>query len=397
MAYTHILVPAFRLFILLAAATAGTAVMAAPARPSDDAVVLATIPAGRSAPSSNLRLAEAELSREPGNLKLAVRVARLAIDEGRNWSDPRRYGQAQAALAPWWNDSHPPEEARVLRAVILQALHDFKPALADLDAIIEQTPRNAQARLTRAFVRLVVGDVKGAAQDCRSLPDNIISLAVAACRSRVEALSGAGAQSYERLRQVLERDGQSTAAMRRFALSIIADMAIGLGRNDDAGRYFKEAAAIGDSDVPLLAATADYLLDNGRAAEVLPLLDGKGNADVLILRRTIAAKRTGDPRLAEWAAILNERFAAARAGGVNAHLREEARFRLEIDGNAAAALALATENWNIQKEPADARLVVESAIAAGEPAAAGGVARFARETGLHDNRVTPLLSRLEIE
>src|SRR4029453_17622447 len=109
---------------------------------------------------------EADLSRDPKNLKLATRVARLAIEQGRTWSDPRRYGQAQAALSPWWSEAEPPEEVRVLRAVIKQALHDFGAALADLDAIVEKSPRNAQARLTRAFVRLVVGDVAGATEDC---------------------------------------------------------------------------------------------------------------------------------------------------------------------------------------------------------------------------------------
>jgi hypothetical protein len=92
--------------------------------------------------------------------------------------------------------------------------------------------------------------------------------------------------------------------------------------------------------------------------------------------------------------MLNERFAAARAGGVRTHLREEARFRLEVEGDSAAALNLAIENWAIQKEIADARLLLECAIAAGRPEAAADVVRHVRATGLIDKRVTPYLSRL---
>jgi hypothetical protein len=377
----------------LAVLVCGTA-LAAPIRPSDDALVLATVPAAQKNSLSDLRLAEADLARDTGNLKLALRVARLAIEQGRAWSDPRRYGQAQAALSPWWLEPDPPEDVRVLRAIIKQAFHDFGAALADLDAVLEASPRNAQARLTRAFVRLVVGDVENAAQDCRRLPLAAGPLPIAACRARVAALSGSAQAAYEGLSRILDRDGTASEAMRRFALLILADLAEGLGREEEADRRFAEAASIGAPDIPLLAAMADHLLDLNRPVDMLKLLDGKGDADILVLRRAIAAKRAGDGRLAEWAAALDERFAAAKAAGVRVHLREEARFRLEVQGDVKSALPIAVENWSIQKEIADARLLIECAIAAGRPDAATDVLHFIQATGLSDRRVTPLLSRL---
>jgi hypothetical protein len=369
---------------------------AEPTRPDDDALVLATVPAGQSsAAASELRLAESDLARNPRNLALALRTARLAIEQGRTWSDPRRYGQAEAALKPWWSETEPPEEVRVLRAVIRQALHDFDGALADLDAIVETSPRNAQARLTRAFVRMVVGEIAGAAEDCRNLPRAAGLLPAAVCRARVAALSGSGPQAHDGLALLLARDSTANETMRRFAFFVLADIAEGIGRHDDASRYFNDAAALGEPDVPLLAATSDHLLDRGRPADVLKLLDGKGNADVLILRRAIAARLTNDERLAEWSATLNERFAAARKAGVNAHLREEARFRIDVEGDSAAALPLAIENWSIQKEIADAQLLLECALAAGRPDAAADAIRFIRSRGLSDSRVAPLVARLE--
>ena len=388
----------FRRFVRLTAlilALSGELAAAAPQRPTDDAFVLAIVPAGRPGGSPDLRSAKTDLARNPTDLGLAVRVARLAIEAGRASADPRRYGQAQAALAPWWNEANPPEEARVLRAVIRQALHDFQGALADLDAILNQNPGNPQARLTRAFVRLVVGDAAGAAADCRDLPRAIGPLPAAVCRARVEALTGAAREGYVSLAGALDSDSRPDDTTRRFALAVLADIAVGLGRSRDADLFFADAAALGAADVPSLAGAADHLLETGRPAEVLKLLDGKGEADVLMLRRAIAAKRVGDARLAGWAAVLNERFAAAKASGVRLHLREEARFRLEIEGDAKGALSLALENWKVQKELADARLVLESAIAAGEPAAAEDVVGFIGGTGLVDVRVTPLLKRFE--
>ena len=381
------------LLVVLGVVACGAA-LAEPVRPSDDATVLLTVPAGQSRVISELRQAQDELAGRRDNLTAALRVARLAIEQGRTWSDPRRYGEAQAALSPWWSEPAPPDEARVLRAVIKQALHDFPASLADLDAVLEGSPGNAQARLTRAFVRLVVGNIAGAREDCRKLPRAIGLLPATACRARVAALSGSGAEAYQYLARFLSADSAHPPTVQRFALAILADIAEGIGRNDDAERHFLAAAAIGQPDVPLLAAMADYLLDRNRAGDVLTFLDGKGDADVFVLRRAIAAKRTNDPRLGEWLATLNERFAAAKRAGNRAHLREEARFRLEVEGDAAAALPLAAENWLTQKEIADARLLLACAMAAGRPDAATDVLRFAQSAGLADQRIMPLLTRL---
>lgn len=99
--------------------------------------------------------------------------------------------------------------------------------------------------------------------------------------------------------------------------------------------------------------------------------------------------------MSEWSATLNERFAAARRAGVGAHLREEARFRLEVETDVAAALPLAVENWSTQKEIADARLLLECAVAAARPDAARDVLGFVQRAGLADRRITPLVTRLQ--
>jgi hypothetical protein len=94
-------------------------------------------------------------------------------------------------------------------------------------------------------------------------------------------------------------------------------------------------------------------------------------------------------------ADLEERFATARAVGNSVHRREEARFELSVRGDPAAALVLAEENWRVQKEPADARLLLEAALAAGDPRAARPVVDHLRTTGLADARLAPLVARIE--
>jgi hypothetical protein len=90
--------------------------------------------------------------------------------------------------------------------------------------------------------------------------------------------------------------------------------------------------------------------------------------DSLLLRLALAEQALPEKRVAfeRHKTDLAARFDAARARGDSLHRREEARFRLAIENDATGALALARANWNVQREPADLRVLVEAARAAGE-------------------------------
>ena len=370
-----------------------SAASAAPYRPSDDATVLVTVPPAAASTQTAFRTAQNALAANPNDLDLALEVARAAIRDGRASADPRRYGQAQAALAPWWSIPNPPMSVRVLRAIVRQSLHDFAGAEADLEAILRLDPRNGQARLTRAFVRQTVGSLADAKDDCRRLPPSVGALAAAVCWLRVQALTGSAASALERLDQVIKIYGKVDPLVLRWAQAVGADMAAMLGQTEAADLHFSEATTDG-GDIPTLVAFADHLLDSNRPAEVLTLLAGRSEADIVYLRLAVAGKRLDDARAPHWTALLVDRFAAANAGGVQLHLREEARFELEVRGDAATALKLALANWKIQKEPSDARLVLQTALAANDPAAAADVLAFIEKTGLADTRIKPLQDKI---
>ena len=140
-----------------------------------------------------------------------------------------------------------------------------------------------------------------------------------------------------------------------------------------AEREFRRALAL-ERDPYTLAALADLLLDGRRAPEVVELLRGC-TADGLLLRLVEAEAAVGAPALSDHLGVLRDRFASARSRGDTVHLREEARFALRLEHDAARAVRLARENWSMQREPADARLFVEAARAAGDPGAAASFLR----------------------
>jgi len=76
------------------------------------------------------------------------------------------------------------------------------------------------------------------------------------------------------------------------------------------------------------------------------------------------------------------------------HQQEEARFRLEVNNDASNALVLAQENWKVQKEPRDARILLESALAARDPAGAAAAVQWLKESRIEDKRLLDLAARL---
>jgi hypothetical protein len=79
--------------------------------------------------------------------------------------------------------------------------------------------------------------------------------------------------------------------------------------------------------------------------------------------------------------------------GDTVHRREEARFALHLLNDPATALRLATENWRVQREAWDARLLLEAALAANAPSAAAEVLHWLKATRLEDPQIARLVQR----
>lgn len=380
-------------FIALSAVLVGAPAGAAPYLPASDGEVLERLPeAAVSAQSAQLRQLRAALRLEPASPELASQLAQHYIELGRISADPRHYGYAQAALAPWWDEAQPPSEILLLRATILQNRHDFDGALNDLARLLKRQPLNGQAWLTRAVVLSVVGDYQNALKSCRPLPKLMGRLPAAACYASIASLTGQAEQSYRLLQQMLQRYPQAQAVVRNWALTVLAEIAVRLGYNEDAERYFRQALAL-HRGVYLLSVYADFLLDQNRPETVRALLAEETRSDPLLLRLALAEQRLNSPRLSELAQMLDDRIAATRMRGDKPHLGDSARFYLHVKKQPDTALSLALQNWQQQREPKDTLLLLEAALSAGDEAAIQKIMRWLKQTGMQDVRMQTLLDR----
>ncbi|MBI3608522.1 MAG: hypothetical protein HY207_11200 [Nitrospirae bacterium] len=381
---------------LLCLAAWSPAATAKPFLPADDAQVLERLRTSAADPQAReLRRLRAELAQNPGNLDLAVKLARRDIEQGRAEADPRFYGYAQAALGPWWNAPEPPPSVLILRATLRQSVHDFDGALADLDAVLRVQPSHPQAWLTRALIAQVRGDYPEARRSCAPLGRLSTRLVAATCRAGAASLNGEAARSFDFLRASLEAEPDADPQLRIWVLTVLAEMADRLGKVSEAETYFRQAMALGLRDSYLLGAYADSLLDQGRATEVVALLKDEIRADGLLLRLTLAEHVLHAPSLLEHVEALRARFEASRRRGDAVHKREEARFVLHLLGQPREALEFAKTNWAVQRESWDARLVLESALAAHDRSAAQPVVDWLTASKLEDVHLAQLVDALE--
>lgn len=374
-----------------------TAVMATPYLPANDSEVLEQLPARPFGPSPSQERALRDLvARQPDQLDLAVRLARIEVERSRATSDPRPLGQAQALLAPWWNDERPPVPVLVLRATIRQRSHEFTPARLDLRQAVEREPDNAQAWLILASIDQVTGNFDSAAESCARLQETSTPLVALSCTATLDGVRGKASSAYDDLSAAMERgSGRDQDKLRSWILTLQAELAERLDRNDDAERLYRDSLARDPGDTYTIAAYADFLLDADRPQDVIGLIAADTPIDTLLLRRAQAAHRLHSADATMIIADLDARFAASRERGDRVHLREEARYRLELANDPQGALELAKANWQVQKEPLDARILLECAIAADKPDSAAEIVRWVKANRLESPAIAALVKQAE--
>ena len=369
----------------------GLPAQAAPRIPDSDSAVLERLPIRMNDPAGRaLRALRDAVAANPRDRDAALKLARRYFDLASAEGDPRYIGYADAVIRPWSTQTDPPADIVLMRALLQQYRHEFGSAMADLDQVLSREPRNTEAMSWKMALHLVQADYEQARKACSALAANATRLASVACQAVIDSINGKSGAAYAELESTLARNPPQSEEFRQWVLTRLGEMALRAGNKALAERQFRAAIAVGLVDGFVLAAYADLLLDEKRPAEVLALLRDWTSSDILLLRLALAAHAAGAPEAKQHVQTLADRFAAAAQRGDRLHLQEEARFELSLRDNPVRALQLAQEDWQIQREPRDARFLMEAALAARNPAAAKPALEWMARTGYED----PLYRRL---
>ena len=192
----------------------------------------------------------------------------------------------------------------------------------------------------------------------------------------------------------LARRPDADPQLRLWIQTRLAEAAVQLGRDQIAERHFKTGLALGITDGYILAAYADFLLDQGRPLEAVALLKNWERSDVLLLRLALAEGAAKLASAPAHFAMLKDRFQASALRGDKLHQQDEARLQLH-QGDARGAVRLAAENYSLQREPSDALILLEAALAAKDYAAAQPALDWLRSSGYEDPAFAKLAQRLQ--
>ena len=373
------------LFCLAAAAAAQTA---APFTPASDATVLQKVPAASDPGIRRIASLRRSLAADPGDVRAADALAHAYVDFGRKVGDAQYAGYAEAVIAPWLAKPNPAPALLVTQATILSYRHEFAAARALLDKATRADPALGQAWLALASLDMLEGDYANATERCGRAGRYGGRAVGLGCAANVHLYTGQAERGLALLAQA------DNPALGSWIEGLRAEASERLGRWKDAEAHYRRALELAPGDNFLLVGYADLLLDRGRAKEVLALLADYTESDTTYLRLALAHAAVKSPQAAMFRWTMAARFEAYKQRGSELFGREEARFLLHLAGDADAALAAALRNFERQREPADARILLEAARAARKPEAVAAAVAFVERVKLTDPVIDALIRDL---
>jgi hypothetical protein len=387
--------------LLLACALAAHA---APYTPQSDSEVVERLPLTSDPSVRRVESLRRQLAARPEDATLRVEIARRYFELAMAQGDPRFVGYASSAIAPL--AANPPAKAEdsagywLVRGQIQQFSHDFEAALISLAKASQLAPASPEPLSWRIAIFMVQARYADALAESERLTPLAEPLLGLGWKAYVRTTTGQLEAAFQEVANAVKPAPASTTPAPELLLwqyTRLADMAWRLQRHELAEDYFKNALKLGLTDQYLLGAYADFLLARQRPADVLKLLAGWERSDILLLRLALAGRAAGDGRAADWAAQLRDRFQAAEQRGDRLHEQEAARFELDIERNTAKALTLASRNYQTQKEPRDAEILLRAALAANQARAAQPALDWLRSSRYEDPVIAKLAEQLSAQ
>lgn len=375
-------------------------------RPSEVAVVLSASVHAASGRQNSLRALDKAWRAQPQNLPAALAYARAVFTLGLTEGDLRWYGSAKASLTPWWTAADLPAEAYFLRGLVKQGFHDFQEGLQDINRAIALEPARAEFWSWRFALHLLLADMTAAQKDI----DEIGRLF--------------GSEEAQVYRAVLfYRTGQPLPAVALLSQAIRSVNHQDASSQDWLGFHLGEAHRVAGQPAKALAvwgqrlkaspqshlirlSLADLLNQQGQYRQALTIATsatGGGNVqnntasmtDALLMQAVLASRGLKDPDERRLASQLEARLQSQALRQEALIERPKLIYQIAYGRDVKAGLALSIDNWQLQKEPPDAVLFVQVALALGQARAAEPVVNWADKTGYTDPQLSPLLAQLK--
>jgi tetratricopeptide (TPR) repeat protein len=364
-------------------------------KPQDQQVVLAASVHAQGGRNGQLRALDQAWRAQPTNLDASLAYARAVFTLGLTEGDLRWFGSAKAALTPWWQSADLPADGFFLRGLVKQGFHEFDAGLADINQAIAKDAQRAEFWSWRFALHLLLADMAAAQQDILEI-------------SRLF-----GPEEGNVYRGILlYRTGKPQPATELLSAALKAKTFQDTSSQDWIGFHLGEALRVGGQSAQALAIWQKQLKANPQShllrLSLAEMLNSQGNyrqakqiattesaSDALLMQALLASRGLKESDEKRLASLIDARLKSQEMRQESLIERPKLFYLIAYGKDPAAGLALSIQNWQLQKEPPDALLFIQAALAVNQPRAAEPVLIWSEKTGYTDPELAALIRQLQ--
>lgn len=369
-------------------------------RPAASDVVLSSSVHAQGGRKGELRALDQAWRAQPQNLDASLAYARAVFTLGLTEGDLRWFGSAKAALTPWWQATDLPADGFFLRGLVKQGFHAFDAGLQDIQQAIAKDPRRAEFWSWRFALHLLLADMAAARQDTEDMARLFGSQEAQVYRAVLLYRTGQPQPAIGLLNTAIRAAQFQDPSSQDWLAFHLGEAHRVAGQSDQAMAVWEKQLKASPSSHLLRLSLAELLNQQGQYRQARSVATAAHNAtssmtDALLMQALLASRGLKDADEARLASQMDARLKSQALRQESLIERPKLIYQIAYGQDLAAGLALSIENWRLQKEPPDAVLFIQAALALGQARAAEPVVLWAEKTGYTDPQLTPLIQQLK--
>ena len=370
-------------------------------KPADSDVVAASSVHGQTGRNGSLRALDQAWRAQPKDLDASLAYARAVFTLGLTEGDLRWFGSAKAALTPWWQATDLPAEGYFLRGLVKQGFHEFDAGLQDIQQAIAKEPRRAEFWSWRFALHLLLADMTAARQDTEEIARLFDPQEAHVYRAVLLYRTGQAQPALSVLNTAIRAAYFQDPSSQDWLGFHLGEAHRVAGQNDQAIAVWDKQLKANPTSHLLRLSLAELLNQQGKYRQAKSIALGNAGklgtstiTDALLMQALLASRGLKEPDEPQLAKQMADRLQSQALRKESLIERPKLIYLIGYGQDPAAGLALSIDNWQLQKEPPDAVLFIQAALAVNQPRAAEPVVKWAEQTGYRDPLLTRLIEQL---
>jgi Tfp pilus assembly protein PilF len=271
--------------------------------------------------------------------------------------------------------------------------------LIDIDRAIALEPRRAEFWSWRFALHLLQADLASARQDSEEMARLLGKEEADVYRAVLLYRTGQARPAVQMLTRAMRSPHYQDASSQDWLGFHLGEAHRVAGQPDQAFKVWSERLKVNAQSHLLRLSLAELLNQQGRyrqaKAVAMNQSDMASLTDALLVQALLASRGLKDGDEARLASQMDARLKTQALRQELLIERPKLIYQIAYAQDVAAGLALSIDNWKLQKEPPDALLFAQAALALQQAHAALPVVEWAEKTLYTDPQLGPLLLQLK--